>query len=126
MKYNILYVDDEKANLRVFKSVFRKSYNIFTSTSGKEGLKIVDHEKLDLIVTDQRMPNMTGLEFLKIVHEKFPGTPPSRIMLSGYSETKDIKEAKDKYCLFKFVSKPWQVRDLKLNMDNAITNAFKS
>jgi len=65
MRYNILYVDDEDINLRQFKSVFRRDFNIFIANSGEEGLKILDEKNFDLIITDQRMPKMTGVEFLK-------------------------------------------------------------
>lgn len=126
MKYNVLYVDDEEINLRVFESVFKRSYNILTTLSGEGGLKILENMKIHLIITDQRMPHMTGVEFLKKVYKKFPYIPPSRIMLSGYSESKAINEAKDKYCLNKFINKPWEINDLKLQMDNAIANALSS
>ena len=94
MKYNILYIDDEAANLRVFKSVFRRKYNIFTAQSGEAGLKILEEVEFHLIITDQRMPKMTGIEFLKHVYKKMPTKPPNRIVLSGYSQTNEIDEAR--------------------------------
>ncbi len=123
MKYNILYVDDEESNLRIFNLVFRRDYNIFIATSGTEGLKILDKEKIHLIITDQRMPKMTGVEFLKEVYQRMPCSPPNRMILSGYSKTKDIEEAQDKYLLYKFISKPWDENDLKQTMDLALTQA---
>lgn len=123
MKYNILYVDDEESNLRIFKLVFRRDYNIFIATSGAGGLKILDKEKIHLIITDQRMPKMTGVEFLKEVYQRMPCSPPNRMILSGFSKTKDIEEAQDKYLLYKFISKPWDENDLKQTMDLALTQA---
>ena len=63
----ILYVDDEKSNLDVFKNAFFKDFEIFTADSGEKGLEILQNEDVDLIIADQRMPNMTGVEFLKKV-----------------------------------------------------------
>ena len=60
-KYNILYIDDEENNLIVFKNSFFRYYNIFTALSGKEGLRIIADEEIHLIITDQRMPEMTSL-----------------------------------------------------------------
>ncbi len=120
MKYNILYVDDEESNLRVFKLVFRRDYNIFIATSGAEGLKILDNEKIHLIITDQRMPKMTGVEFLREVYQRMPYSPPNRIILSGFSKTEDIEEAKEKYFLYMFISKPWEVDELRNIMNEAI------
>ena len=124
MKYTVLYIDDEEVNLRVFKSVFRRTYNVLTALSGKEGLEILDKEKCHLIITDQRMPEMTGVQFLKEVYQKIPTKPPNRIILSGFSQDKDIKEAKEKYILYMFVSKPWNADNLHKIMNEAISNAF--
>ena len=126
MKHNVLYIDDEEVNLRVFKSAFRRDYNIYTALSGEEGLQIVEEEDLQLIVTDERMPNMTGCEFLKRVYQKIPSKPPNRIILSGFSKTKDIEEAKKKYFLYMFISKPWEVDELRNTMNDAIINAFET
>ena len=126
MKHNVLYIDDEEVNLRVFKSAFRRDYNIYTALSGEEGLQIVEKEDLQLIVTDERMPKMTGCEFLKKVYQKIPSKPPNRIILSGFSKTEDIEEAKEKYFLYMFISKPWEVDELRNTMDEAIINAFET
>ena len=126
MKHNVLYIDDEEVNLRVFKSAFRRDYNIYTALSGEEGLKILDEEDLQLIVTDERMPKMTGCEFLKRVYKKIPSKPPNRIILSGFSKTQDIEEAKEKYFLYMFISKPWEVDELRNTMNDAIINAFET
>ena len=70
MIYNILYIDDEVINLRVFKSVFRREYNVLIAHCSEDGLRILDENDIHLIITDQRMPNMTGVEFLKKVQKK--------------------------------------------------------
>ena len=124
MKYDILYVDDEPENLRAFQSVFRRDYNIITAETPSIGLKYLSEHEVHLIITDQRMPEMTGVEFLKKVSEFIPNLPPNRMILSGYSHTVDIEEAKRKYHLSMFIAKPWDPEDLKIKMDQAIKECY--
>ena len=111
-KVIVLYIDDESINLRLFKAAFRREFVVYTATSAIEGLKFLEANKVDVIITDQRMPEMTGVELLKKIQEKFPFIPPGRLMLSGYSETKDIEDAYEKYNLYKFISKPWNKKNI--------------
>ena len=62
---NILYVDDELNNLKAFQASFRRDYNVFTASNGDDGLKIFEENDIQVIVTDQRMPGMTGVQFLQ-------------------------------------------------------------
>lgn len=118
----ILYIDDEEINLRLFRSTFRREYDIFTSTSAQEGLDVLMNHSIDLVITDQRMPDITGVEFLRIVKEKFPQIPPNRLIISGYSDYQDIELAYKEYHLFKFISKPWNVVELDEIIKKAINN----
>jgi CheY-like chemotaxis protein len=111
-KKTILYIDDEEINLRVFKNTFRREYHVVTVKSAAEGLEYLMNNAVDLIVTDQRMPDMTGVEFLKIVQEKIPNIPPSRIIISGYSDHEDIELAYKEYQLSRFIAKPWKDEEL--------------
>lgn len=120
MKPTILYVDDEKANLRGFKSVFRRDYNILLAESGEEALQILEDNNCDLIITDQRMPKMTGVQFLKQVSSKIPHTPPNRMILSGYSKNEDIELAREKFGLSSFMSKPWTSNELKSKIEELL------
>ncbi len=113
IKYNVLYVDDEDVNLRVFRNTFRRDFNIFTAISAKEGIDILDSNRIDIVITDQRMPEITGVEFLKMVHEKYKEIPPNRLMISGFSKPEDIDKAFKEYKLFKFISKPWNTEELR-------------
>jgi response regulator RpfG family c-di-GMP phosphodiesterase len=122
MKHNIIYIDDELENLRSFKSVFRRVYNIFTTDSPSEGIDYLRKNKVDLIITDQRMPEMTGTEFLKKVYEFMPGNPPCRMIYSGYCETQAIELAKKKEWISTFISKPCDPKLLKKTIDKAISN----
>lgn len=112
-QYKILYVDDEEINLRLFKSTFRRDFEIFIANSAKEGLEILNKNKIDVVLTDQRMPEMTGVEFLEKVNEKYETIPPNRLIVSGYSSNKDIEKAFKQYRLFKFIPKPWNYDKLK-------------
>jgi len=112
-KIAILYVDDEEINLRLFKSTFRKEFDISTANSAKDGLEILDRKKIDVLITDQRMPEMTGNELLKEVNDRYPAVPPGRLILSGYSMPQIISEAFKKFNLYKFISKPWDEANLR-------------
>ncbi len=119
-KYTILYVDDEEVNLRLFKNTFRREFNVLTAQSANEGFAILNSSQVDVVITDQRMPEITGLEFLKMVNEKFSDIPPSRLMLSGFSKPEEIDIAYNHYKLFKFVSKPWNNQELRDTILKAI------
>ena len=105
MKYKIFYIDDEAENLRAFKAVFRREYDIFTTDSPMNGIDYLRNNQVDLIIADQRMPVMTGVEFLQKVNDILPEKPPCRIIYSGYSLTKDIEEGKRKNWFSFFVPK---------------------
>ena len=77
-KFSVLFVDDEEYNLIAFRATFRKDYTIFTAKSGKEALKILRNENIGLIITDQRMPEMTGVELLE--HIYLSGTAPCKVV----------------------------------------------
>jgi CheY-like chemotaxis protein len=122
MRKVILYIDDEEINLRLFKSTFRREYEILTATSAIEGLEILKMQKVDLVITDQRMPGMTGVQLLSMVQSQFPDIPPGRLIISGYSDPEDIELAYREYQLFKFISKPWDQYELMEIIRKAIDN----
>jgi CheY-like chemotaxis protein len=119
-KYNILYVDDEESNLRVFKNTFRRDFNIHLASSAQEGIAILKQFEIDIIITDQRMPGKTGLELLKEIQDMFPEIPPHRLMVSGYTAPYDIDTAFKDYGLFRFISKPWEADELRQVLLNVI------
>lgn len=118
--YNILYVDDEQNNLVVFKNAFFRNYNIYTALSGKEGLDVLSKEDIHLIITDQKMAGMTGVEFLEKVIEIYPDT--ERMILTAYSDVDFIIRAINKCGIFQYILKPWDSRALKIVIDNAINS----
>nr|NQU90916.1 response regulator [Bacteroidota bacterium] len=121
-KYNILYVDDEEINLRIFGSTFEDDFNIFTATSGDEGLRIIRENRIDLIITDQRMPGMTGVEFLKQAIDLNP--EPNRILLTGFSDIDALSKAVNDGKIFQYINKPWDEHELKPVINQAIESYY--
>ncbi len=117
VKPKVLYVDDEPDNLVVFKSAFRRFYEVLTATSGSEALDIFHRERIALVITDQRMPEMTGIELIKSLPE-IPDT--IRMVLTGFSDVETIIEAINTGKVYKYITKPWDKNDLKITIDNAI------
>ena len=117
-KFSILYVDDEESNLRVFKDTFRRNYNVYTATSAKEGIRILENNKIDLILSDQRMPEMTGIEFLRYTSEKYPNI--NRILVTGYTDFDAVENAINKARVFQYIQKPWKEEKLNNTMQDAL------
>ena len=90
-KYNILYVDDEQQNLRAFRAMFRRFFNVYIAEGGSEALEIMKEQPVDLVLSDQRMPRMTGVELCENVMELYPEAV--RIIVTGYSEMDPILNA---------------------------------
>lgn len=109
-EFTILYVDDEAPNLRGFKSTFRRIYNVHTAIGPVEALEIIKSEKLDLIVSDHRMPHMSGVELLKDVYEYDPTI--RRMILSGFIKRDELDEAVGDFGIHDFVTKPWDFENL--------------
>ncbi len=116
-EFNILYVDDEENNLTSFRAALRRYYNIFTALSGAEGMEIFAKHDIHIIVTDQRMPNMTGVQFL----QHLPDEPDNiRMILTGFSDIEAIIEAINTGKVYRYITKPWDKDDLKITIDNAL------
>ena len=114
---NILYVDDEVHNLNAFKASFRRYFNVFTAISAETAVEVLRKENINIIVTDQRMPVTTGIEFLESIIDEYPD--PIRILLTGYSDINAVIDAINKGQVYLYITKPWQDEELKLNLDRA-------
>ncbi|SEM83034.1 Response regulator receiver domain-containing protein [bacterium A37T11] len=117
-KIVILYVDDEANNLISFKAVFRMKYDVYTAISGQEAMAILKEKPINIIITDQRMPGMTGVEFLEEVLKIYPD--PMRILLTGYADMVAVIDAVNRGKIFHYLTKPW----IEEELDKTITNAF--
>ncbi|MES2952023.1 MAG: EAL domain-containing protein [Pseudomonadota bacterium] len=102
----LLIVDDEPGNLSALNRSLRKQgYRVLTAGSGKEGLEILANNDVQVIISDQRMPEMSGTQFLTIVKSLYPDT--IRIILSGYTELGVVTDSVNQGAVFKFLTKPW-------------------
>jgi len=115
---NILYVDDEPVHLKIFKITFGKQYNVFTAVSGQEGLEILKKEDIHLLITDQRMPKMTGTELL----EKTTNINSNliKIILTGFSDVNTIERAVNNCGIYKYITKPYDKGQMKLTLEKAM------
>jgi two-component system NtrC family sensor kinase len=105
-KKTILIVDDEPNVLKALKRLLMDTdYDVLTAESGEAGLKLFEQHKIRLVISDYRMPGMTGVEFLSKVKERFPDT--IRIILSGYADVAAIVDAINNGHVYKFIAKPW-------------------
>lgn len=116
--YKILCVDDETANLRLLERLFRDSYEVFTAPSGAEGLELLAVHDVALIVSDQRMPGMPGIDFLKQAAAMRRQTV--RIMLTGYTDAGTLVDAINSGVVYKYVTKPWINEDLAATVKRAL------
>lgn len=117
-KPRILYVDDEQANLTSFKYLFEDYYDIQLANSPREALGLLKENQFEVILTDQQMPEMTGVELLELVARDYPY--PMRCVVSSYSDTGAVINAINKGHVYYFFSKPWDEKELKLIIDNAV------
>ncbi|MCW5203454.1 response regulator [Desulfobulbus sp. US1] len=120
-KLKLLYVDDERVNLTNFTIAFRAKYQIYTASSGREALEIFkDNDGIAIVITDQRMPGMTGVELLQ--HIKKQNKDVIRIVLTAYTEVADIIDAINKGHIYQYIVKPWVENDLLQVLDKASEN----
>ncbi|MDX2219359.1 MAG: response regulator [Burkholderiales bacterium] len=114
----LLLVDDEDNILTALRRLLRRDgYRILTANGGQAALDLLANEKVDVIVSDQRMPNMTGVDFLRRVKELYPETV--RIVLSGYTELQSITDAINEGAIYKFLTKPWEDEPLRHHIREA-------
>jgi signal transduction histidine kinase len=107
---DILYVDDEKTNLIVFEATFEDDFRIHLASSAAQALEMVEDLPIPVVIADQRMPDMTGVEMFALIRRKHPHI--QRVILSGFAESDSIISAINEGQVFQFVRKPWQRPEL--------------
>ena len=118
-KRTVLFVDDEEAILRSLeRGLIDESYNTLFANSCKEALEILQREEVHVIITDMRMPEMDGLEFIKILQKEYPHI--IRMVLSGYGQEAALQTAVEQGEVFKVIPKPWKLRE---NFENIVRRA---
>lgn len=119
IRHTVLCVDDEVNILQTLKRLLRKeNYQLITASSGVEGLEIMSKNDVHLVISDQRMPEMNGTEFLAAIKERYPDV--IRIILTGYTEVDTITESINRGHIYKFFLKPWNDDNLKLEIRKAL------
>ncbi len=113
----VLYVDDEPNNLIAFRATFRRNFNIFIAESAEEGMKILEKENVHVILSDQRMPRMTGIEFFETILSRFP--EPIRILITGYTDINAVIDAINRGQVYKYLTKPWHEDDIRNFIEKA-------
>jgi two-component system response regulator HupR/HoxA len=117
-RYGLLIVDDENDILRALSLTFEEEYNVFTAPSGAKALEILEKEEIALIIADQRMPEMSGIEFLERTIEKYPRV--IRIILTAYPDTASLLQAINAGQVYRYIVKPWDRAELKITVKRAL------
>jgi response regulator RpfG family c-di-GMP phosphodiesterase len=112
-----LYVDDEENNLLAFKASFRRYFNIFTAISAKDAKVILSEHEIQVLITDQRMPEVLGTELLEQAVIDYPDQ--IRILLTGFSDIDALKDAINKGQIYRYLEKPWNDEALKKTIQDA-------
>lgn len=111
IKPKILYVDDEPLNLMLFRANLSKKYEVFTAESGVAGLQILkNNSDICCVISDMRMPNMSGIEFIKASAKILPNI--SYFILSGFDISDEIQDALDSMLIKKYFQKPFNLKEI--------------
>ena|GEM_PF-1688507 len=116
-KVNVLYLDDDKDLLDSYESIHRFDFNIFATNSAAEAREIIETNDIHIIIADQQMPDITGLDFFSSIIDKHPN--PIRILLTGYSDVSSMIRAVDSNIIYRHMSKPFTPEEMKLMIKNA-------
>ncbi len=117
-KLKLMVVDDEADNLDLLHRTFRRDFQVYKASDALSALKILDTEgEMAVIISDQRMPEMNGTEFLGLTVERFPDT--IRILLTGFTDVEDLVQAINSGQVFKYITKPWKPDNLKTIVEQA-------
>ena len=113
----ILYVDDEEPNLFLFEVTFEEKYQVITSSSGKEGLEKLAgaHNKIIVVISDMRMPEMNGVEFIRRARERYDNI--GYFILTGYDYNQEIDSAIKEGVVHKFFTKPFDQKEIEAAID---------
>lgn len=118
-KHKILVVDDEPDNLDLLYRTFYRDFKVIKAQSGQDALEMLSQQDdIAVIISDQRMPGMSGTELLRVTADRYPNS--IRIMLTGYTDVEDLVEAINEGKVFKYVTKPWEEDDLRTVVNQAV------
>ena len=116
-KMTLLYIDDELINVELFELNFNKKFNVITGLSGLDGLNILEsNPEISLVISDLKMPLMSGLEFIRIAKKKYPNT--TFFIITGFDITEEIAKAIDEKIIHKYFQKPVKVKEIENTIEN--------
>lgn len=117
-KIKILYLDDEENNLLSFKATFRHEFDIFITPAVKDAITILEaNPDIQILLSDQRMPELTGVEFFESIRDKFP--KPVRILITGYTDIESVISAINRGHIFRYIRKPWDENEMRSAFEEA-------
>jgi signal transduction histidine kinase len=117
-EFPVLYVDDEPENLRIFELGFRREFSVLTAGSGDQGLAVLARRPVAVVLSDQKMPGLTGVEFLARARELDPKT--IRMLITAYGDAATLSSAINEGCVYRYIAKPWHPEDLRLAVRRGI------
>jgi signal transduction histidine kinase len=117
-KHSLLVVDDEPDLVHSVQDLLRFEYRVLGATRASEGLKIMEQEPVHIVMSDQRMPEMTGVEFLKRLREQYPDTV--RLLFTAYADIKAVVDAINQGNVYRYISKPWEPQELQAVLRQAV------
>jgi two-component system NtrC family sensor kinase len=117
-EFPVLYVDDEPQNLRIFEITFRRDFTVLTATSAAEGMRLLNENPIAVVLSDHKMPEMTGTEFLARVREIDPQT--IRILVTAYGDAETLGAAINDGSIYRYVPKPWEPDEMRITLRRAI------
>src|SRR5437764_3667107 len=118
MTYKIMIVEDEPANLRTLLRLLRQDYQVITAESGAEALTLLQQHEVALMISDQRMPQMTGIELMKRTVELRPQMV--KILLTGYTDIGALIESINSGLVYRYLTKPWNNDELRVTVARAL------
>jgi len=121
MKHKLLYIDDELINLQVFKINFSRDYEVLTVDKCSEGFNVLDaNPDIAIIISDMKMPEMNGLEFISKAKEKYPSK--KFYILTGFDVTSEIENALKTGLILKYFKKPFNYSEIKITLETTLNS----
>lgn len=114
---HVLYLDDEAHNLTAFRAAFRRDFQVHVTTVPSEAVRMLEEHPIDVVISDQKMPDISGVEFFEMIMADHPD--PVRMLLTGHADIDAVIDAINKGRIYKYISKPWNEAELKRLVEEA-------
>ena len=114
---HVLYLDDEEHNLTAFRAAFRREFQVHVTTVPSEAVRILKEHPIEVVISDQKMPELSGVEFFEMIMADHPN--PVRMLLTGHADIDAVIDAINKGRIYKYISKPWNEGELKRLVEEA-------